>query len=369
METFDFNTIIPEAYRHLDCYVDNFKKIESVDTNLLWGNPDNTPDPWLSVIVPTYNRSDLLQEALQSVLVQMPVSFSWEVIVVDNTPLDLNRQTPALHIIQQLNDSRILYYHNSTNIGSGYNWNRGVEKARGTWISLLHDDDILYPDALQNIEKILHEKHTFRKPLGYVQARFDEFINTSELSSLFRNNKKYLLELTRLGTLITYYTRTGIPTCGTTILKQAYIETGGINYDFGPTADAVLGYQIMRTYTVLLSDCTLGAYRWGVNETLKLETSQKLVYADYLLAQYCCSQSAFSRLWGKVFGRIQYSRNIDVKVRNMNKLGGAISPYDFHEPYSYQTNPKLRLLFLRAISRFYREGCRMKARLRKVLKK
>ena len=83
------------------------------------------------------------------------------------------------------------------------------------------------------------------------RARVDEFTDGEKAIRKPCNQRKYILELTRLGTLITYYTRTGTPTCGTTILKQAFLNCGGINYDFGPTADAVLGYQIMRDYTAV----------------------------------------------------------------------------------------------------------------------
>lgn len=117
------------------------------------------------MIIPTYNRTGLLKEAIDSVLSQKSVDFMWEVIVIDNTPLDEDGSTPALRIIEKQNDSRILYFHNEENIGSGYNWNRGVEKARGTWVSFLHDDDILYPDALRNIRRILMQRKIVQNQL------------------------------------------------------------------------------------------------------------------------------------------------------------------------------------------------------------
>lgn len=361
---FDPNYINVETYDDLDQYINNFEKISHVKTDLIWGMPQEVPAPWISVIIPTYNRSDLLKESLQSVLNQERVDFPWEIIVIDNTPAAAGREAAALSVVKELNDPRVLLYHNRENIGSGYNWNRGAEVARGTWLCFLHDDDLLYPDALKNISRIIMRNQRCKKRLGYIQARFDEFSDGQSADLLQRHNKNYLLELTRLGTLITYYTRTGIPTCGTAILKQAYMEVGGINYDFGPTADAVLGYQIMRNYTVLLSDVSLGAYRWGVNETLRLDTSKKLVYADYLLAHYCWQQSWYAKAWGKIFGRIQHSRNIEVKVKNVNRLEQQAVLEDFSDPIPYEEPPKLRLFILRAFTRSYREMRRIKARFK-----
>jgi hypothetical protein len=105
---YDANTVNPDAYRHLDAYVNNFSKTSSVSSELLWGDPKQIPAPWLSVIIPTFNRCELLQEALESALWQEPVRFSWEIIVVDNTPLDENGVTPALGMIEALGASRIL---------------------------------------------------------------------------------------------------------------------------------------------------------------------------------------------------------------------------------------------------------------------
>lgn len=364
MNEFDANALIPNAYSYIDAYTDNFAKIARVQTDLIWGNKNSIIKPWISIIIPTFNRSELLKESIQSVLKQQQIDFLWEIIVIDNTPFMPEATFSALSIVKELNDPRILLYHNRENIGSGYNWNRGVELARGIWVCFLHDDDILYPDALNNICRIIIKNQYRKKPLGYIKARFDEFSCNQSPYSLQRHNKNYFLELTRLGTLITYYTRTGIPTCGTTILKQAYIESGGINYDFGPTADAVLGYQIMRNYTILLSDVSLGAYRWGVNETLKLDTSKKLVYADYLFAQYCWQQSWYAKIWGKVFGKVQHSRNITAKIRDVNRLEKVAGVEDFSDPFPYEKSPKLKLFILRAIIYSYREICKMKARIK-----
>ena len=367
MARFDFNAIVENTYKNLDCYIDNFQKIADISTDLLWGPETNNTCIYLSIIIPTYNRSTFLRNALLSALKQQLPSFSWEIIVVDNTPLDDCASTPALKIIKELNNPRIKYYHNRENIGSGYNWNRGVELAQGTWITFLHDDDILYPDALTNIEAIIRKYQHLPKKLGYIHARFDEFENEEQLPFLAHKNKEYLLELTRLGTLISYYTRTGMPTCGTTILKEAYVKIGGLNYDFGPTADAVLGYLIMKNYTVLMSDYTLGAYRWAENETLRLETSQKLVYADYLLAQYCQDQFAIGKIWKSLFGQFQYNRNVKSKMANVNRFQPICSLNDFNFPMPYRKVSIFIQILYHIIFRIYHENCKMKARIRGLM--
>ena len=254
---FDSNQIDPDAYLSVDEYQNNFCKIASIKTDLLLGDIRTVQNPLVTVIIPTYNRNELLKEAIESVLRQEPVSFQWEFIVIDNTPLDRLGQTAAWSLIRSLKKPNILYYHNRENIGSGYNWNRGVELAHGQWVVFLHDDDIMLPSALRNIGRILDRSGRYKKELGYIHANRVEFSQAIVPGMISKQEKQYCLELTRTRSLLTGLSGTGMPSCGTAILKKAYCEVGGINYQFGPTADAVLGYQIMKKYTVIQSGCVL----------------------------------------------------------------------------------------------------------------
>ena len=308
----DIHRIVSAAYANVDAYVDNFAKTRHIASDLLLGTPP-VEKPFLSVLIPTYRRTELLRQAVESVLAQRDVPFAWEILVVDNTPPDTAGVPPALTVLQDLSVPNLRYYHNWENLGSGYNWNRAVELAQGKWVCFLHDDDLMFPDALQNLARILHQADGGKKPLGYVQARRIEF--TSSTVPTQPKKLLYLLPLTRRGALLTGYTGTENPSCGTTILRKAYLRTGGINYDFGPSADAVLGYQIMKDYRVLCSDAYLGAYRWQENESLRADTAQRLIEADALFAQYRYRQSKGATLWGKLFGDVQKEKNIRLKIR------------------------------------------------------
>lgn len=294
--------------------MDCFERISDVSTDLLYGDLSIVSAPWISVIVPTFSRQVYLREALLSLLKQGTVHFAWEIVVVDNTPLDEHGTAPALELVRQLGNKRILYYHNRVNIGSGYNWNRGVELARGEWVSFLHDDDVVCPDALSQLERIIRTYRGCSKPLGYIHANRSQFADTYDPMDAARRKRPVCIELTQLGALIRGDTLTGVPSCGTTILKKAYMEAGGINYSFGPTADAILGYQIMANYTVLRSDIILGGYRWSQNATLNRDTLIALVKSDGLFAEYRYGKTAFSRLWGHLFGDVQSVDNMYSKI-------------------------------------------------------
>ena len=314
---FDSNKINKSAYKKVDDYEDNFAKINNIKTQLMFGEI-KTNNPFLTVIIPTYKRKTLLKEAINSVLKQK-TNFSWEFIIIDNTELDKCKETPALKIVKKINDERILYYHNDVNIGSGYSWNRAVELAHGKWITFLHDDDVLCENALGNISNIIKKYQHIKKPLGYIHARKKNFTGIFKENLIKFKKIPFNLELTRFTTLILGHTHTGMPTCGTTILKEAYVNAGGINYDFGPTADAVLGYKIMQNYTVIRSGATLGGYRWMDNETLKIHTIKQLIISDKLFAEYRYALSKFSFFWGMIFGNIQMRINVNDKLAILKK--------------------------------------------------
>lgn len=356
IQPFDSNRIVPEAFLRVDDYVDSFQIIKDVETKCLYGYCDPNIVPWISVIIPTYNRAMTIYEALESVLKQSEVDFLWEILVVDNTPLDEAGSTPILDVIRQSGDERIQYYHNETNIGPGYNWNRGVELARGEWICFLHDDDVLCRDALQQIGCLLKNGRKAKKNLGYLNARRVDFKDCFG-EHLSRDFRRYPQEhLTRFGALICGHTGAGAPTCGTTILKKAYIEAGGINYDFGPSADAVLCYQIMRDYAVVNTDCVIGGYRWNENATLSAQSLLNFIRSDDLLMTYAYRQGRFAGLWGWLFGDAISWRNVWRKNNIAQEFQIAVTHADFAAASLYAEPGKVKKAVYLTLYAVYRLG-------------
>jgi glycosyltransferase involved in cell wall biosynthesis len=75
---------------------------------------------------------------------------NWELVLADasENPLDLAKEFAA-------KDPRICYYHLSSNDGISENTNRGIEKATGDYIGLLDHDDVLTPDALYEMDRVI----------------------------------------------------------------------------------------------------------------------------------------------------------------------------------------------------------------------
>ena len=98
--------------------------------------------PRVSVIIPTYNRSVLLKEAIESVLQQRLKDF--ELIVIDDGSTDDTRS-----IVKAVNDPRVKYFYQNNEGVSGAR-NAGLDKAIGEYIAFLDSDD-LWPDSYLDI--------------------------------------------------------------------------------------------------------------------------------------------------------------------------------------------------------------------------
>lgn len=337
----------------LDKNEDNFHAISTTTSSLLYGSEETQASPQLTLIIPTYKRGELFREALKSAISQQSVLFSWEIVIVDNTEADENGETPVLQIVRECGDSRIRYYHNEENLGMFGNWNRGVELARGEWVSFLHDDDVLCPDAMANIGRILLFAEKQLPRLGYIHARKAEFTHDFNPEEARRHDKKFLTRLTRIDALIYGYSPTCIPSCGTTILKHAYMETGGADARYGSIADAVLGYQIMKHYDVVMSDRVLGGYRWQDNETLQKKTVLDFVERDLQFARYRYSLTFWSRLFGLLFWRIQHNRNIEGKLKLAQRGHHDMDIYEFDFVVPYKKSSLLNVFIYKIIYKIY----------------
>jgi len=96
----------------------------------------------VSVIIPTYNRADLLRAAITSVLNQTFQDF--EIIVVDDASDD---HTPA--VVSGFNDDRITYIRHDKTGGEAKARNTGVINSGAEYIAFLDDDDEWLPEKLE----------------------------------------------------------------------------------------------------------------------------------------------------------------------------------------------------------------------------
>lgn len=99
--------------------------------------------PLVSIILPTYNRAELIMRAVESVLTQTFEDF--ELIIVDDASTD-----NTLKLLQNLEDDRIRIFPNQINTGASLARNIGIKEARGSFIAFQDSDDVWVASKLKD---------------------------------------------------------------------------------------------------------------------------------------------------------------------------------------------------------------------------
>jgi glycosyltransferase involved in cell wall biosynthesis len=97
--------------------------------------------PLVSVCMPIYNGGAYLASAIDSVLAQSYANF--ELRIIDDASTDGSWER-----LRQIGDPRVVVERNAHNLGPEGNWNKALLAARGKYIKLFHQDDLLPPDCL-----------------------------------------------------------------------------------------------------------------------------------------------------------------------------------------------------------------------------
>jgi len=113
-------------------------------------------DKLVSIIIPVYNRVNIISETIESALGQRYENF--EVVIVDNASTD-----GTWEVIQQyaLNDSRVRVFRNDHNIGAVRNWKRALDEALGYYGKILWSDDLIDEAFLEKTVALFEEDVAF----------------------------------------------------------------------------------------------------------------------------------------------------------------------------------------------------------------
>jgi glycosyltransferase involved in cell wall biosynthesis len=109
--------------------------------------------PSVSVILLTYNRADVLNGTIESILRQTAPEF--ELIIADDASPD---HTEEICQRWAISDNRIRYCRWPKNVGMPQSVNLGILASSGKYVAILHDDDVYSPVLLEKWRACL-DKH------------------------------------------------------------------------------------------------------------------------------------------------------------------------------------------------------------------
>jgi glycosyltransferase involved in cell wall biosynthesis len=112
--------------------------------------PSHHTQPLVTIVIPSYNRLKLLQEAVASVISQTYTN--WELIIVDDGSTDGTKES-----IRSLNEPRIQVLSLAHCGNIAVLRNAGVNIGKGEWVAFLDSDDIWMPRKLEQQLKLLQQ--------------------------------------------------------------------------------------------------------------------------------------------------------------------------------------------------------------------
>lgn len=114
-------------------------------------------NPLVSVVIPTYKRTvEYVSKAVESVLNQTYPNV--EVVVIDDSTEAFEGRKNTEDYFKGLNSSKVIYLQNEKNLGGSLSRNRGIENAKGEYITFLDDDDKYKPEKVEKQLRFMQEK-------------------------------------------------------------------------------------------------------------------------------------------------------------------------------------------------------------------
>lgn len=134
--------------------------------------------PFISVIIPTFNREKEVVRSIDSVLMQSFNNF--EIIIIDDASTD-----DTLGVLSQYDDRRISIYRHSSNSGVSCARNLGIKKSKSKLIAFLDSDDEWLPEKLSSQVDLIRVAPS---SIGMIYGGVENVKDTG--SSFFQPNAK-----------------------------------------------------------------------------------------------------------------------------------------------------------------------------------
>jgi GT2 family glycosyltransferase len=110
--------------------------------------------PLWSVMIPTYNRTAYLEQALKCVLAQDLGPEQMHIEVIDNCSTESNPEA----LIKKLGQDRVSFYRQPENVGLVGNLTTCIQRARGHLVHILHDDDLVAPGFYDQMQEAFEKE-------------------------------------------------------------------------------------------------------------------------------------------------------------------------------------------------------------------
>uniref|UniRef100_UPI0035CA959E glycosyltransferase family 2 protein n=1 Tax=uncultured Nostoc sp. TaxID=340711 RepID=UPI0035CA959E len=224
---------------------------EDIEYPLIKFADEENNRPFWSVMIPVYNNTKYLEQTLKSVLEQAPTSEVMQIDVVD----DCSTEGDVEEIVQLVGKGRVNFYRQPKNLGFIGNWNTCIQRARGYWVHILHQDDIVMPGFYNRLQASL-EKETSIGAAFCRHSYIDKNSNWLFLSLLERETSGILSNWLEL---IATMQRVQFPAI--VVKRSTYEKLGGFCPEAGSAADWEMWKRIAAHYPIWYEPQILACFR------------------------------------------------------------------------------------------------------------
>jgi len=211
---------------------------------------------FFSIGIVTYDRVEMLKEAVKSVLSQTYKNF--EVIISNDNP----KKKVSLATLGIKPNKCVRIINHNVNLGEAENLNFVLQSSRGDYFSWLADDEVLYPQFLERCVLALHKNDKNKISAVY------PFYDSGELLPARPSPKKKSLKVTLLDTekLGLWYSENTTKIIGIygLLCRKRLIQLGGflrLGTGFGPYSDNLIPFKLSTLGDILILHEKLYFYR------------------------------------------------------------------------------------------------------------
>lgn len=259
--------------------------------------------PKVTIVTPSYNQAEFLEETMLSVLNQTYPNI--EYIVVDGGSTD-----GSVDIIKKYED-RLAWWVSEPDNGQSDAINKGFRHATGDIYNWLNSDDLLYPDAVKIAVHFMQKNPQSEVVYGnrIIIDEKNRIFDAYEPASLTKSIARFTIRIPQETTFFT---------------ARIWKKVNGLNESLHFSMDADLWFRFLNETTFFHIPVYLGAYRnhagsksvYGLGKNVSDKAKKEIAY--------------LRREYAGFFSRIRYLRKM---MRHFNQLRGV-----------YERNKKRRRL-------------------------
>jgi glycosyltransferase involved in cell wall biosynthesis len=231
--------------------------------------PDGAPWPKISIVTPSFNQGQFIEETIRSVLLQGYPNL--EYIIMDGGSTDA-----SVDIIRKY-ELWLTYWVSESDRGQADAIGKGFDKATGARLGWINSDDLLMPGALFTVA-VLHKFF----PQSLIAGSVSNFHVDSGQVDIIRQRNITLKVLLRLWERSTCWHQPGL-----FFPRSAYQMVGGLDRSLRYTMDHDLLCRLLRmNIPVIYTDQVLARFRLHAASKTMAENTKMVLEAYQVSGRY-----------------------------------------------------------------------------------